>query len=51
MLPTTYAGGIHSMEDIAGIQRLGGGKLDFTVGSALDLFGGSGLMYKDLVSL
>ncbi len=49
MLPTTYAGGIRSMEDISSIQRLGGGKLDFTVGSALDIFGGCGLKYKDLV--
>ncbi len=49
MLPTTYAGGIRSMEDISSIQRLGNGKLDFTVGSALDIFGGSSLRYKDLV--
>ena len=39
-LPVTYAGGIHSMEDIQAIGRLGGGRMDFTVGSALDLFGG-----------
>ncbi len=40
-LPLTYAGGIHSMEDIDVIRRLGQGRMDFTVGSALDLFGGS----------
>lgn len=37
----TYAGGIHSMEDIASIEKIGGGKIHFTVGSALDLFGGN----------
>lgn len=39
-LPVTYAGGIHSIGDIEMIGRLGGGRMDFTVGSALDLFGG-----------
>lgn len=36
----TYAGGIGSMEDLKEFERLSGGKLDFTIGSALDLFGG-----------
>ncbi|WP_026834870.1 phosphoribosylformimino-5-aminoimidazole carboxamide ribotide isomerase [Eubacterium xylanophilum] len=40
-LPITYAGGIGSYEDIEEIDRLSDGKLDFTVGSALDLFGGT----------
>ena len=40
-IPTTYAGGIGSLEDIRKIRDAGSGKLDFTVGSALDLFGGS----------
>ena len=48
-LPTTYAGGIRSFADIELIERLGQGRLDFTVGSALDLFGGKGLHYQDLV--
>ena len=47
-LPITYAGGIHTMEDIRTIQRLGRGRIDFTVGSALDIFGGQGLRYADL---
>lgn len=38
---TTYAGGIHSMEDIYYIEEHGKKKVDFTIGSALDLFGGS----------
>ncbi|GFI38227.1 imidazole glycerol phosphate synthase subunit HisF [Lachnospiraceae bacterium] len=39
-LPVTYAGGIGSMEDLERFRLLTGGKIDFTVGSALDLFGG-----------
>lgn len=40
-LPVTYAGGIGSFEHLEQLKALGGGKLDFTVGSALDIFGGS----------
>ena len=40
ILPVTYAGGVHSMEDIDWIRNAGNGFVDFTVGSALDLFGG-----------
>ena len=36
----TYAGGIGSFEDLDWIGREGGGKIDVTIGSALDLFGG-----------
>lgn len=39
--PVTYAGGIGSMEELARFQELCGGRLDFTIGSALDLFGGT----------
>ena len=38
--PVTYAGGVGSMEDIEKLYRCTGGRLDVTVGSALDLFGG-----------
>lgn len=47
-IPATYAGGIRSLEDIETLDKLSGGMLDFTVGSALDLFGGS-LPYQELV--
>jgi phosphoribosylformimino-5-aminoimidazole carboxamide ribotide isomerase len=47
-IPITYAGGIHSMEDIQTIEQLGNGDIDFTVGSALDIFGGDALRYVDL---
>ena len=39
-IPVTYAGGIHSFEDLEQLKVLGRGKIDFTIGSALDLFGG-----------
>ena len=47
-IPVTYAGGIHTLDDIRTIERLGRGHIDFTVGSALDIFGGTGLAYGDL---
>lgn len=49
-IPVTYAGGAASLEDVRLIDQLGAGKVDFTVGSALDLFGGKGIFYMDLVS-
>ena len=48
--PVTYAGGIRSMEDIRLIAELGRGAVDFTVGSALDIFGGSDLEYDRLAA-
>jgi len=47
-LPVTYAGGISNQADIDLIALLGNGHVDFTVGSALDIFGGTGLRYEDL---
>lgn len=40
-IPVTYAGGVHSFEDLKKLKELGKGKIDVTIGSALDLFGGS----------
>lgn len=48
-LPLTYAGGIRNWDDIELLAETGRERLDFTVGSALDLFGGTGLRYSDLV--
>jgi phosphoribosylformimino-5-aminoimidazole carboxamide ribotide isomerase len=48
-LPITYAGGIHSEQDIQTIADLGKGNIDFTVGSALDIFGGKQLRYSEMV--
>lgn len=39
-IPSTYAGGISSLDDIDLLCKLSGGKIDYTVGSALDIFGG-----------
>lgn len=46
--PITYAGGVHAFADLEEIRRLGNGNLHVTIGSALDLFGGS-LKYKDVL--
>lgn len=40
-IPVTYAGGISSLDDIAKIRTIGKNKIDFTVGSALNIFGGN----------
>ena len=48
--PCVYAGGISSYDDIELIRREGSGKIDYTVGSALDIFGGH-LSYNQIVAL
>ena len=48
-LPMTYAGGVASMEDVQRVKNLSAGAVDVTVGSSLDLFGGTGVRYQDLV--
>jgi phosphoribosylformimino-5-aminoimidazole carboxamide ribotide isomerase len=49
-VPTTYAGGAKSLDDLELVDRLSGGKVDLTIGSALDIFGGAGVMYADCVA-
>lgn len=44
-----YAGGISSFDDIQLIADAGNGRIDFTIGSALDIFGGH-IAYKDVVN-
>ena len=39
-IPVTYAGGIGSYADLDLLQNISGGRMNYTVGSALDLFGG-----------
>ncbi|HIZ13018.1 MAG TPA: phosphoribosylformimino-5-aminoimidazole carboxamide ribotide isomerase [Candidatus Mediterraneibacter stercorigallinarum] len=39
-IPITYAGGIGTLEDLERFREASGGRVDFTIGSALDLFGG-----------
>ncbi|MCS6243732.1 MAG: phosphoribosylformimino-5-aminoimidazole carboxamide ribotide isomerase [Opitutus sp.] len=48
--PMTYAGGVANMEDVSLVETLSQGHVDITVGSALDLFGGTGVRYADLVA-
>lgn len=48
-LPVTYAGGAKSLDDLATVARLGRDRVDLTIGSALDIFGGSGVRYADCV--
>ena len=49
-IPTTYAGGASSLADLEAVTRLGQGRIDLTIGSALDIFGGSGVRYEDVVA-
>lgn len=48
VIPTTYAGGARSFADIELFKELSSGKLDITIGSALDIFGGK-LSYDEVV--
>lgn len=38
--PVTYAGGVHQLADLDRVKQLGKGRVDLTIGSALDIFGG-----------
>ena len=49
-IPTTYAGGIRSLDDLRLLKNIGRGRLDATIGSALDIFGGTGITYRDAVA-
>ena len=47
--PVTYAGGVANMKDVRVVEEKSGGRVDVTVGSALDLFGGKGVTYQELL--
>ncbi|MBC8244749.1 MAG: phosphoribosylformimino-5-aminoimidazole carboxamide ribotide isomerase [Verrucomicrobia bacterium] len=49
-IPATYAGGARSMDDLRRVTALGQGRVHLTIGSALDLFGGDGVRYKEAVA-
>ncbi|MGH7970987.1 MAG: phosphoribosylformimino-5-aminoimidazole carboxamide ribotide isomerase, partial [Limisphaerales bacterium] len=49
-IPVTYAGGASAIEDLETVSRLGRGRVDLTIGSALDIFGGTGVRYADAVA-
>lgn len=47
-IPLTYAGGVRDFSDIEKLKELGKNRLNVTIGSALDLFGGK-LSYREVV--
>jgi phosphoribosylformimino-5-aminoimidazole carboxamide ribotide isomerase len=49
-IPTTYAGGVKNIDDMRLICDIGGNRLHATVGSALDIFGGSTMTYEEAVT-
>jgi len=48
-IPITYAGGARSLQDLEKVQVSSHGKVDLTIGSALDIFGGSGVTFDECV--
>ena len=48
-VPMTYAGGVSGMADLELVQENSQGKIDVTVGSALDIFGGNGVTFEELL--
>jgi len=49
-IPTTYAGGVKDIDDLKKVKELGRDRLDVTVGSALDIFGGIGMTYAEALA-
>lgn len=47
-IPITYAGGVHNFSDLEKLRTLGKNRLNVTIGSALDLFGGT-MRIKDVI--
>lgn len=48
-IPVTYAGGARSLEDLKKVHSLSNGKVDLTIGSALDIFGGAGITLQECI--
>ena len=49
-IPVTYAGGARSLEDLKLVHQLSSGQVDLTIGSALDIFGGSGVTLAECIA-
>ncbi|KZZ45552.1 MAG: phosphoribosylformimino-5-aminoimidazole carboxamide ribotide isomerase [Saccharospirillaceae bacterium] len=49
-IPMTYAGGARSLDDLKRVHELSNGKVDLTIGSALDIFGGKGVTLEECLS-
>ena len=48
-IPVTYAGGGRNLQDLDHVKKLSNRRVDLTIGSALDIFGGSGVTFDDCV--
>lgn len=48
-IPVTYAGGARHLQDLEKVKTSSGGKVDLTIGSALDIFGGQGVTFEECV--
>ncbi|MCI5601079.1 MAG: phosphoribosylformimino-5-aminoimidazole carboxamide ribotide isomerase [Hallerella sp.] len=48
-IPVTYAGGAKSIDDLIHCNAISNGKVDLTIGSSLDIFGGTGTRYAECV--
>ncbi|MAC46011.1 MAG: phosphoribosylformimino-5-aminoimidazole carboxamide ribotide isomerase [Oceanospirillum sp.] len=49
-IPVTYAGGARSLDDLKQVHQLSNGKVDLTIGSALDIFGGKGVTLEECIA-
>ena len=49
-IPVTYAGGGKTLDDLEAVKLLSHGKVDLTIGSAVDIFGGYGVKFADCVA-
>lgn len=49
-IPVTYAGGAGTLDDVKELKEIGKGRVDVTIGSALEIFGGS-LKLKDVIDI
>ncbi|KAI5291206.1 Enzyme that catalyzes the fourth step in the histidine pathway [Ascosphaera aggregata] len=48
-IPVTYAGGGRNIQDLELVKNSSEGKVDLTIGSALDIFGGSGVTFTECI--
>jgi len=48
-IPVTYAGGVKDYSDITEVYKAGNGRIDLTIGSALDIFGGA-MQFNDVIN-
>jgi phosphoribosylformimino-5-aminoimidazole carboxamide ribotide isomerase len=49
-IPVTYAGGGRDIKDLDTVNKISDGKVDLTIGSALDIFGGRSVKFEDCVA-